>query len=292
MSDLRDTPVLAIDGGGTRCRMAYGVVGRHIVVEGGAANVSTDFAAALREIHALLGALSAKTGIGVETLYTHRCFVGLAGVTGDAMVARLRAALPFAQCRIADDRAAALRASLGAGDGMIAHCGTGSFFGRQIAGVQGFVGGWGFVLGDEASAHWLGRAALRATLETEDGRHPPSGLAQSLIARFGDAAGLVEFATHARPADFGALAPVVTEAACAGDALARGLMAHGAHEIARALAHLGWHAGLHLCLTGGVGPQYAPYLPQAMQGCVIPAQAQPIIGALALAQEIGEGTKS
>ncbi len=102
----------------------------------------------------------------------------------------------------------------------------------------------------------------------------------------------MEFATHARPPDFGAVAPMVTEAARAGDALARALMAHGAQEIARALTHLGWRAGLDICLTGGIGPHYTPYLPEAMQGCVIASDAEPIIGALALAQEmdLGDGT--
>ena len=49
MTEMRGTSILAIDGGGTRCRIALTTNGDPIVVQAGSVNVSTDFATATGE---------------------------------------------------------------------------------------------------------------------------------------------------------------------------------------------------------------------------------------------------
>lgn len=286
MTHPSETNVIAIDGGGTRCRIALGASDGITMVESGSANVSTDFDGGLAQIEAGLQALAAQLGTQASTLASFPAFVGLAGVTGQEIITRLKSALPFATLRVSDDRPAALRGALGMADGMIAHCGTGSFYGAQLAGRMQFSGGWGPVLGDEASAQWIGRAALAHTLETVDGRRAPSELAEMLLEEFGGAAGVVRFAGGAHPAEFGQLAPRVTAQGRAGDALARAIMAAGAAEIARSLPQIGWAPGRRICLTGGIGPEFAPYLPDAMRADLAEPAGTPLSGALSLARDL------
>lgn len=285
MDSARTSPVLAIDGGGTRCRAAFCDGGAVLSVETGSANVSTDFDAAVREIVAGLVRLAELAGRSRDALSALPAFIGLAGVTGPAIAERLRAALPLKRARIADDRPAALRGALGRRNGVVAHCGTGSFFAAQRDGAMRFAGGWGPVLGDEASAQWAGRAALRLTLEAVDGRRAATPLTERLLADFGGAAGVVRFAGAARPADFGALAPQVTACAGRGDAVAVEIMRLGAAEIARALPHLGWSPGEALCLTGGIGPRYADWLDAPCRAALTAPEGAPLDGALALARD-------
>lgn len=290
MSTLRSIPVLAVDGGGTRCRVAVSDTGGVTVAETGPANVSTDFDGGVREILRGLNRLAERVGINAEALADHPVFVGVAGVVEPAIGDRLRAALPFARVRIADDRPAALRGALGEMDGFLAHCGTGSFFGAQTGRTMRFVGGWGPVLGDEASAQWVGRAALALSLESTDGRRAMTPLTERLLADFGGPAGIVRFAGTARPQEFGAVAPLVTQSAATGDAMARRIMVAGAAEIARTSAHLGWRAGSPICLTGGIGPQFATYLPEEMRACIAAPQGDPLQGAIALAHDFAQET--
>ena len=46
-------------------------------------------------------------------------------------------------------------------------------------------GGWGYVLGDEGSGYWIGRAALRAVLREADRRGPATVLSGLLLKHFG-----------------------------------------------------------------------------------------------------------
>ena len=287
MIDSIEMSVLAIDGGGTRCRIAYSDGKAITSVETGSANVSTDFDGSVREILSGIDALSAKLEAQLNDQPT---FVGLAGVTGPQIADRLRAALPFRKIRIEDDRPAALRGALGDRNGVVAHCGTGSFFGSRINGQTRLFGGWGPALGDEASAQWIGRLALSATLQAVDGRAPMSAMAETFIERFGGVPGLVQFAGAANPKDFGALAPLVTEMAHDGDRLAIQVLQAGADEIARSLPLIGWTPGLAICLTGGIGPHFASYLPNEMRAEVVLPKGEPLVGALALALELAEET--
>lgn len=286
MSESLQNAILAIDGGGTRCRVALKCAQNIVAIETGSANISTDFDGAVSEILKGVGALAAKSGLAVDELVQLPTFAGLAGVTGPEIADRLRQVLPLTRARIEDDRPAALRGALGDRDGVIAHCGTGSFFGGQIAGSMTFSGGWGPVLGDEASAQWIGRAALSGTLEVVDGRAASTGLADLLLEKFGGAADIVRFAGTARPSDFGALAPLVTDRAEHGDALAVRVMAAGASEIARSLRLIGWTPGMTICLTGGAGPQFETYLPDAMRTDLSDPAGDPLSGALSLAHDL------
>ncbi|MXQ07450.1 ATPase [Alphaproteobacteria bacterium GH1-50] len=290
MTNADDIMALAIDGGGTRCRVALsGPRGRELV-ETGSANVSTDFEGALVQIETGLTQLAQQSAMTYEALAALPAFVGLAGVTGPAIADRLAARLPFATITVEDDRPAALRGALGARDGVLAHCGTGSFYASQIGGRVRLAGGWGSVLGDEASAAWIGRIALGRTLECADGRRPASPLSDHFLSSLDGTAGIVRFAGTARPSDFGALAREVTDHAERGDPLAKGIMQAGADEIARALPLMGWEPGRAICLTGGIGPLFAPYLSDDMQSDLTTPEGQPLDGALALARDLARET--
>ena len=280
------TPILAIDGGGTRCRLASFYDGSTVTQETGPANVSTDFDGALGEILEGVQRLSARLDVTPESLFGRPTFVGLAGVTGPAIANRLREALPFTTVRIEDDRPAALRGALGNQDGVLGHCGTGSFFGIRTSGVDRFVGGWGRILGDEASAFWVGRAALQKTLIAADGLLEQSDLTHGILEEFGGTAGIVHLAATAEPADVAKIAKRVTTGAASDDAIATDIMRTGANEIAETLTKLGWVKGLPICLTGGIGPHFARHLPDDMRSSLIEPIGTPLDGALALAREL------
>jgi glucosamine kinase len=288
MEHVLHSAVLAIDGGGTRCRVAVFAGSVITSVETGSANVSTDFDGAVREITAGLEKLAARLGWSMEQLSGLAAFVGLAGVMGPAIAGQVRAALPFKHVRVEDDRPAAVRGVLGQRDGVVAHCGTGSFCASQIGGVMRLAGGWGPVLGDEASAQWIGRTALRLTLECVDGRRKSTRLAAYFLARFDGSAGIVRFAGTAQPSEFGALAREVTAYAERGDSLAKEILRLGACEIAQALPLVGWHPGLPICLTGGIGPKFSAYLPRDMQANLSAAEGEPLVGALSLARDFAQ----
>ena len=276
--------VVAVDGGGTRCRLVLDTGGDRFAVETGPANVATDFDAALRAIHEGLEGLRERAGLAPDELAQLPAYVGLAGATDRTTCERVERALPFARVRVEEDRAAALQGALGPDDGAIAHCGTGSFFGIRHGGTTRYLGGWGSRLGDEASAFWVGREALTGTLAAVDGLRPESGLSRALLARWASPAGIVAFAAQASPEAIAGLAPEVAEAADKGDTLGRDVLTRGAAHIAAMLAFLGWRQGLPISSTGGFAASYTAYLPAEMRAALVEKRAEPIEGAVELAR--------
>lgn len=285
MTRTHETSTLAIDGGGTRCRFALTSGEESHVVQGGSVNVSTDFEAATAELLHGIERVAARSGYSTDEIADTPAYLGLAGVTGPKVVNRLMSRLPFRRVRIEDDRRSALRGALGDSDGVVAHCGTGSFAAARIDGRMRFSGGWGPVLGDEASAQWVGRRALSLTLETVDGFLEATDLVGILLERFGGSSEIVAFAGTASPAEFGALAKDVTRSAANGDVIARRILQDAADCIADTARKLSWNAGLPICLTGGIGPHYEDYLPEDMRAVVAPALGEPLTGAIALAKD-------
>lgn len=285
MFDLCDNSIVAVDGGGTRCRLALVSGADRVSVEVGAANVSSDFQGAIAQIYSGLEMLSDRASLPLDDLLVVPAFLGLAGVTGDHMAQEVAASLPFRSARVWDDRPAALRGALGREDGAVVHCGTGSFLGIQISGRGQCVGGWGAVLGDQASAQWVGRKALGAALDAEDGLRAPSEMTDRLLVDYAGSAGIVAFAGRVGPAGLGQVARLVTAHAAQGDPVARDVLQAAANYVVETLLAIQWHADMPICLTGGIAPFFAPYLPEEMQSSLRDPKGEPLEGAISLAQD-------
>ena len=291
-----DNWVLAIDGGGTCCRFALARATdpasrapgaqtgtERVVIEGGPANATTNFAATIECINQGIASLAQTAGQDIESVNLLPAFVGLAGVTGSAIAARLQRELPLRHARYEEDRLAALRGALGTRDGIVAHCGTGSFFATQRAGAQRFAGGWGSILGDEASAHWVGQRALSLALQQVDGFLPATRLTDIIHQRFKHTDDIIAFAASATPDDYGKLAPIVTEQAQRSDKLAMQIMQAAADYIAWGVNQMDWCAGTPICLTGGIAPHYSHYLPKEKRVDLTLPVGTPLDGAIELA---------
>lgn len=254
-----------------------------MIIDGGPANVSTNFGASIICINEGLQALAEKAQQPIEHLTQLPSFVGLAGVKSQKHIDNLRIALPMSNALYAEDRAAALRGALGKTDGYLVHCGTGSFFALQLGLNVRYAGGWGTVLGDEASAAWVGRRALSLTLQCEDGFYSHSLLTQKLLDMHNGAEGIVDFANQALPHDFGELAPLVTNYALENDSIAKIILQNAASCINDALNHLGWVPNTPLCLSGAIASCYLPYLSEVQRSAVVPPKTTPLEGAISLA---------
>lgn len=249
--------VVGVDGGGTGCRAAVEVDG-HVcaVAEGGAANVTSDPETAIRNVVQAVEAAARQAKVDVSGAIAH---VGLAGVMGQEDAAWVAARLPFAQVAVSDDRPTMVAGALGNEDGSVAAIGTGSFVATRHRGEFRFAGGWGLAVSDQASGAWLGREVLARALMCFDGLEPYSALTVDVMREFGDDGNaIVSFSQKAAPSDFAEFAPMIVNAALAKDAIGVDLMATGARYLRSALKAVGCSS--KVCLTGGVGPHYAPYL--------------------------------
>ena len=119
--------------------------------------------------------------------------------------------------RVAADMTVAWLGAFLGRPGIVVAAGTGSFAvgGHDLASLRR-AGGNGFLVGDEGSAYWLGREAVRAALADVDGTGPPTGLRMLIERQTGlDLASLVR-TVHSSPGDrsvLAGLAPLVTRAA-------------------------------------------------------------------------------
>lgn len=280
-----DKAVLAVDGGGTNCRLALEAEGERHVVLLGPANVSTDMDLAATTIRNGLVRMAAECGVEYDALCRVPAYLGLAGVVDAEYGTLFGEELPLERVIVDDDRRPAVRGALDAADGSVAGIGTGSFLARQSGGQIRLAGGWGSRLGDEASGFWIGKTALVLTLDVADGIREETGLTRSLMDRFGGKPrGIVHFSIAATPKEVAALAPAVVEAAEAGDPVGREVLMRGAAYIRDMLEAIGWRKGEPLCFLGGLSGAYRDYLPKAMQAAIQPPRGTALDGALALAR--------
>jgi N-acetylglucosamine kinase-like BadF-type ATPase len=137
---------------------------------------------------------------------------------------------------IVNDALVALEAGAPGQSGVVIISGTGSIaYGRNDAGEAARSGGWGYVLGDEGSGYWIGRAALRAVLRAADHRGPRTLLTQLLLDHFRveqpQALLHAVYRSHLSPAAIGGLATCVQAAYREGDPAAIGILRGAADEL-------------------------------------------------------------
>ncbi len=202
---------------------------------------------------------------------------------------------------VIEDAALLLAAGTPLGVGVAVVAGTGSMaFARAADRRTARAGGWGPLLGDEGSGYAIALAGLRAAARSADGRAPVTPLTDRLLAAFGltrpqELIGAV-YRGNDRAA-LAALAPLVLDAAEAGDPVAEGIIREAAGELAAAAAaaarSLDLGAAFPVALAGGLlvaAPCYrerflAALADRGLTAAPVALVREPAEGALRLALE-------
>lgn len=305
--------VLGIDGGGTKTAAVI-LDGGGRVLGAGESGPSTYGVVPPDVTRASIAgaAEEARRAAGLPDVPFAAAFLGLGNVVSDLdreAVREIAAGLGLAQraaigvdhdCRIA------LAGGLAGRPGIVLIAGTGtSCYGRSAAGAGWRAGGWGPLIDDEGSSYWLGIQAMRAAARSFDGRDPHTMLAELVAAelRLDEMNELMNrlYAAAMTRTEIAALAPLVYQAAAAGDRTANELLRIGSEAmadcvlaVARALAATDKLAVPgELAVVGGLtnaGAALFQPLTQAVQARlpnfrVLPAELPPAVGAALLALE-------
>jgi len=264
---MATTYYLGIDGGGTKtqavvldskdneiARAASGPSNYHSV---GLTTAEASLREVIRQVLAAAGLTAADvTAIGL----------GMAGVArpGDRemMQAILSRVVRFPRIVITHDAEAALVGGVGRRYGTVLIAGTGAIaYGVNARGESRRADGWGYLLGDEGSAYWIGREGLRTVVRAYDGRGPATDLGDLLISHL-DLVDVSDLVKRVYADDFGVpqvgeLAPLVSQAAKDGDVVAKDILWEAGRRLSEALGAI--IRGLDMAeenfevvLTGGV----------------------------------------
>lgn len=301
--------VLGIDAGGTKtvCQLADARGALVAEARGPGANLQ---AAGELQVEKVLHDVM-EEAIGARDLIPRAVCLGIAGVDRPedaAIVQGIMKRIGYkARILVVNDALVALEAAQPGRPGVVIIAGTGSIaYGRNAAGEAARAGGWGYVLGDEGSGYWIGRAALRAVLREADQRGPATALTPLLLQHFGvsQAQYLLHEVYHHRlvPSAIGALATCVYQAFQQGDAAAIGILRAAANELEGSGLSVGRRLGMvgqrfMFVLSGGIF-RAVPWLEEELRrrlpvgspgSSVRLLEGEPAAGAVALALQEARG---
>ncbi len=246
--------VLAIDGGASRTRAWIVRTNGSVLARGNAAGANLfDLGVDVTRrviVEATLAAWQAAGLPGEKPCAFLAVFAGVAGAGGREEQRSLAAALAAefgvnpANTSVDHDLRIAHAGALGGEPGVVIVAGTGSAaYGRDPAGRAVRAGGWGPVLDDGGSGHWLGVQAMRLVIRVADGRSASTPLANAALAQLGvdsprEMLNRLHPAhpAHLHRAAIAALAPLVIVGADTGDAAAGDILDRGAVELADKVA--------------------------------------------------------
>lgn len=228
---------IGIDGGGTKTTCAIGNDTTLLAsATTGPSNIVRVGEMQTREsLHRSIREACAAAGITLQQV-SHTCLGGSgAGHPKMARVVReILAEILFTPIDVVGDMQIALEAAFDTGEGVIVIAGTGSIaYGRDRRGRTLRAGGWGFAIGDEGSAHWIGRSAIQCLLRASDRRDDVanSPLAKALFMTWNvnSLADLARAANSVPPADFASLFPALLSS---GDDVATEVLSNAGRELA------------------------------------------------------------
>jgi N-acetylglucosamine kinase-like BadF-type ATPase len=178
---------------------------------------------------------------GVPLAKVTRTCIGTAGFSAPSVIAWLRqqhASRIGGELILCGDEEIALDAAFRGGRGVLALAGTGNnVVGRTADGRLATAGGWGPVLGDEGSGHWIGLQAVRAIFRTiDEGRATTLESAVLQAWKLESLKHLIERGNSTDLRDFATLTPLVVDCAMKGDAVASEVLRRGGQELGRLVA--------------------------------------------------------
>jgi N-acetylglucosamine kinase-like BadF-type ATPase len=251
----------------------------------------------------LIASLCGQAGAG-NPEFAAACF----GMTGET---RLKAQILSCRVRtsylsVVHDSVNALAGAAAGGPGMVVIAGTGSVArGRNAVNREMRVGGWGHLFGDEGSAYWIGREAVRAAAAEEELVGPKTRITQLLLDRIPapSISELMEqYYSGALTRDhLAGLSVWVAEVAQDGDAVAQAILQEAGHLLARPVLAMmaqlfpGEDGSAKVYYTGGVFE--SPLVISAFQDALLkvephleigPPLFPPVFGSLILAYQAAE----
>jgi len=252
----RKLPLLAVDGGGTKCLAVFVDREENILGQGrsGSCNYQgIGIEAASREIAAAIRAAmeevrEAEQRFAGDGPWTVECAVfGLAGLDTEHdrtilndMIQNILAELHIQVDRllVENDGFAALLGATGGEAGILVVAGTGSIaFGINSTGQTARAGGWGHRVGDEGSGYWIGKQAITAILKSADGREQETVLMGKILNYLGlpntDALVNWTYGPDYSIEKVGELSQLVSKAAEQGDKVAARILHMAAEELAQ-----------------------------------------------------------
>jgi glucosamine kinase len=295
---------IGIDGGGTKTTCAVGdertllataTAGPSNIVRVGEAQVRDSLHRAVRQVCA---------AAGITPEHVKRTCLGGSGAGRPELarvVREILAEILSTPIDVVGDMEIALEAAFDTGSGVIVIAGTGSIaYGRDPQGRTLRAGGWGFAIGDEGSAHWIGRTAVNALLRASDRSDTAtqSRLAEGLLQawKVTSLPDLARAANSIPPPDFSALFPAVL--ACP-DELALKVLGSAGGELAEVAAVVIGRlfgreqtASVHVAMIGGVF-RHASVVRQVFynelrklepRAEILPQVVEPVEGALKMAR--------
>ena len=311
---------LGIDGGGTKTTSAVGDEFKLLAsATAGPSNIVRVGEVQAREsLHQSVRQACAAAGITPPQV-AHTCVGGSGAARPEfaAIVRRALAEILPSPIDVVGDMQIALEAAFDTGPGVVVIAGTGSIaYGRDRQGNTARAGGWGFAIGDEGSAHWIGRAAVNAVLRATDASGAAAAndgileLYSPFAAALGKAWGVTTLADLARaansipPPDFAALFPTV---ASSQDDFAAEVLTRGGRELAQIAALVARRlfggsdeAPVPVAMTGGVF-RHAPLVGQVFYNElrrldprveINPQVVEPVEGAVRMARRAAASSVS
>ncbi|MGD0762125.1 MAG: BadF/BadG/BcrA/BcrD ATPase family protein [Roseiarcus sp.] len=278
---------LGVDGGASGCRARLrDARGASLAeVAGPPANIYVDFDAAIANVRAQVEAACAMAGLAAANRTRLALGLGLAGLSSAGDAKRVEARFEgMAGVRAANDAVTACLGAYGGADGALVIAGTGSAAIARVRGRETVIGGRGFPLGDDGSAARVGADAIRAALRAHDGLGPSSPLTQEVMRRFRDEPlAAIQWAISARPAGYGAFAPLAFECAGAGDEIALAIVRAAARAVDALIGAVQALGAERVVLVGGLGAPIRPYLAAPAQAALHPPSFDAVDGAILLA---------
>lgn len=301
--------VVGVDAGGTSTR-ALAADAAGAVLGTGRAGGANPNAHPPEEAAAHIADAIASAMAGLAPDGVRACVVGMAGASklSDPSVAAVfdrawqRIGLA-GLVRVASDAEAAFASATPAPDGTVLIAGTGSISGRiRKRRLVSTAGGYGWLLGDEGSAYWIGREAVRATLAALASGHRLAGLPSAVLSealgtptpgelpdaeRLAASDKLITTANAEPPIRLARFAPLVSAADHAGETVAREIVVRAAEFlVAIALASREPGENTPVVLVGsvlGAGSPVGVRVREGLSGLDVLTSSDGVLGAAWLA---------
>lgn len=229
---------LAVDSGGTKAEFLLADDTHELARTtcGTIKRVNADAADAARHLESALSDLERATGVRMDQVAS-TC-IGTSGVTVPLVTDWLQqnlAARVSGTLTIVGDVEIALDAVFRGGRGVLVLAGTGSNVAARFAdGSIQTTGGWGPMLADQGSGHWIGMEGLRRGFLARDQQQPTGLLAAACtLWNLPEEDALIEFANAQPAARYAAtFAPSVVTLAGQGDVIAAEILDQGGRDLA------------------------------------------------------------